>query len=166
MAAIPAAAIDGRFLQRGTTNVDFNDPMRAALTRLNDRQVTQLSVGAEALSISSGSSKVVEKKVRLPSRWVRGFCESHIYQSRLEPRVELNGMQARQLMQLTPRSPARRPLYLQARSDGARWSTVESPGSIRVGGAHRLSIIEPLIRQASSLRIWVDQGSLEIPAVL
>ena len=159
MAAIPAAAIDGRFLQRGTTNVDFNDPMRAALTRLNDRQVTQLSVGAEALSISSGSSKVVEKKVRLPSRWVRGFCESHIYQSRLEPRVELNGMQARQLMQITPRSPARRPLYLQARSDGARWSTVESPGSIRVGGAHRLSIIEPLIRQASSLRIWVDQDS-------
>jgi hypothetical protein len=36
---------------------------------------------------------------------------------------------------------------------------VDSPGSIRVGGAHRLSIIEPLIRQASSLRIWVDRDS-------
>ncbi len=43
-------------------------------------------------------------------------------------------MQARQLMQLTPRSPARRSLYLQTRSDGARWSTVDSPGGIRVGG--------------------------------
>src|SRR5262249_6433718 len=61
--------------------------------------------------------------------------------------------------QVTPRSAARRPLYLQARSDGARWSTVDAPGSIRVGGAHRLSIIEPLIRQASSLRIWVDRDS-------
>jgi len=159
MAVIPAAAIDGRFLQRGTTNVDFNDPMRAALTRLNDRQATQLSVGAEAMSLASGVGKVVEKKVRLPSRWVRGFCESHIYQSRLESHVELTGMQARQLMQLTPRSPARRPLYLQVRFDGARWSTVDSPGSIRVGGAHRLSVIEPLIRQASSLRIWVDRDS-------
>ena len=159
MTAIPAAAIDGQFLQRGTTNVDFNDPMRAALTRLNDRQSTQLSVGAEAMSLASGADKVVEKKVRLPSRWVRGFCESHIYQSRLEPHAELTGMQARQLMQLTPRSPARRPLYLQTRSDGARWSTAESPASIRVGGAHRLCIIEPLIRQASSLRIWVDRDS-------
>jgi hypothetical protein len=46
---------------------------------------------------------------------------------------------ARQLMQLTPRLPARRPLYLQTRSDGARWSTVDAPGGIRVGGAHRLS---------------------------
>jgi SWIM zinc finger len=159
MAAIPATAIDGRFLQRGTTNVDFNDPMRAALTRLNDRQATQLSVGAEALSLSSGASNVVEKKVKLPSRWVRGFCESHIYQSRLQLHAELTGTQARQLMQLTPRSPARRPLYLQVRSDGARWSTVDSPGCVRVGGAHRLSIIEPLIRQASSLRIWVDRDS-------
>lgn len=159
MAAIPAAAIDGRFLQRGTTNVDFNDPMRAALTRLNDRQATQLSVGAEAVSLASGASKVVEKKVKLPSRWVRGFCESHIYQGRLEPHAELSGLQARQLMKLTPRSPARRPLYLQTRSDGARWSTVDSPGAIRVGGAHRLNIMEPLIRQASSLRIWVDRNS-------
>jgi hypothetical protein len=68
-------------------------------------------------------------------------------------------MQARQLMQLTPRSPARRPLYLQTRSDSARWSTADSPGCIRVGGTHRLSIIEPLIRQATSLQIWVDQDS-------
>jgi hypothetical protein len=159
MAAIPAAAIDGRFLQRGTTNVDFNDPMRAALTRLNDRQATQLSVGAEAVSLASGASKVVERKVKLPSRWIRAFCESHIYQGRLKPHAELTGMQARQLMQLTPRSPVRRPLYLQTRSDGARWTTMDSPGGIRVGGAHRLRIIEPLIRQASSLRIWVDRDS-------
>ncbi len=158
-ATIPAAAIDGKFLRRGTTNVDFNDPMRASLTRLNDRQAAQLSVGAEAMSLASGAGKVVEKKVRLPSRWVRGFCESHIYQSRLRPHTELTGMQARQLIQLTPRSPARRPLYLQPRSDGARWSTVDSPGCIRVGGTHRLSIIEPLIRQATSLQIWVDQDS-------
>ena len=159
MAAIPAAAIDGSFIRRGTTNVDFNDPMRAALTRLNDRQATQLSVGSEAMSLASGASKVVEKKVKLPSRWIRGFCESHIYQGRLEPSAELTGMQARQLLQVTPRSPARRPLYLQTRSDGARWSTVDSGGGIRVGGAHRLSIIEPLTRQASSLRIWVDRDS-------
>ena len=158
-ATIPAAAIDGKFLRRGTTNVDFNDPMRASLTRLNDRQAAQLSVGAEAMSLASGAGKVVEKKVRLPSRWLRGFCESHIYQSRLRPHTELTGMQARQLIQLTPRSPARRPLYLQPRSDGARWSTVDSPGCIRVGGTHRLSIIEPLIRQATSLQIWVDQDS-------
>src|SRR5581483_6541438 len=121
MSVIPAAAIDGRFLQRGTTNVDFNDPMRAALTRLNDREATLLSVGAEAMSLASGTSNVIEKKVKLPSRWVRGFCESHIYQGRLQPYAELTGAQARQLIQLTPRSPVRRPLYLQARSDGARW---------------------------------------------
>jgi hypothetical protein len=68
MAAIPADAIEGRFLQRGTTNVDFNDPMRAALTRLNDRQATQLSVGAEALRLASGVKRFEE----------RGVCEGPV----------------------------------------------------------------------------------------
>jgi hypothetical protein len=36
---------------------------------------------------------------------------------------------------------------------------VDSPDCIRVGGAHRLSIIEPLTRQATSLQIWVDRDS-------
>jgi acetyl esterase/lipase len=44
---ITAQAIDGHFHRRGTTNVDFNDPMRAALTRLSDQDVTKLSVGSQ-----------------------------------------------------------------------------------------------------------------------
>jgi len=67
-------------------------------------------------------------------------------------------MQARQLMQLTPRSPRAGSL-----SAGAfRWGSLVDGGVTWLhpcGGAHRLSIIEPLIRQASSLRIWVDQDS-------
>lgn len=157
--AIPPNAIDGAFVCRGTTNVDFNDPMRAALTRLSDRQEAALSVGADAVTLVQGSDKIVEKKVKLPSRWIRSFCESHIYQGRLKPFATLDAQQTRQFMQETPRAAPRRPLFLESRAGGARWSTSALKGSIRIGGAHRVSILEPLTRQPARLEIWADESS-------
>ena len=42
---LTAEAFDAEIRRPGTTNVDFNDPMRAALTRVHDDDQVRLSVG-------------------------------------------------------------------------------------------------------------------------
>ncbi len=66
-------AFQGDLYRTGTTNVDFNNPMRAALTRLRDDEETRLAVGADEVVLSRGADSVVEKKVKLPIRWIKGF---------------------------------------------------------------------------------------------
>ena len=55
---------------RGTTNVDFNATMRAALARIRDGDKVELSVGAKAVELCRDAETVVERKVPLPLRWL------------------------------------------------------------------------------------------------
>jgi hypothetical protein len=45
-------AIDGSWLSKGTTNVDFNPPMRAALSSLNNSDRVGLKVGTDSVELS------------------------------------------------------------------------------------------------------------------
>ena len=72
---IPAEAFHCDHLGRGTTNVDFNNPMRAALSRLRNHDDARLAVGADGVELSKAGDTIVEKKVKLPVRWIKGFSE-------------------------------------------------------------------------------------------
>jgi hypothetical protein len=82
---LPAEAFDTEIQGRGTTNVDFNDPMRASLMRLTDTEDVRLSVGREGVTLTRSEDTVVEKKVKLPVRWIKGFSEVQVYQPQMEP---------------------------------------------------------------------------------
>ncbi len=69
-------AIDGAWHGRGTTNVDFNAPMRAALARIRDSDSVGLAVGSDEVSLSRGRESVVERKVALPVRCSRDLWRS------------------------------------------------------------------------------------------
>jgi predicted nucleic acid-binding Zn finger protein len=87
-------AIDGTWHGRGTTNVDFNAPMRAALARVRDTDQVGLAVGSDVVSLSRGGESVVERKVALPVRWLKGLVEVQAYQSRMVRRIEASGFEA------------------------------------------------------------------------
>ncbi|MBS0266349.1 MAG: SWIM zinc finger family protein, partial [Planctomycetes bacterium] len=87
-------AVDGQTLGRGTTNVDFNPPMLAALAQVRESDRVELEVGSQHVQLSRGSQSVVEKKVSLPLRWLRGFVEVQSYQSRMKPVLEVSGLEA------------------------------------------------------------------------
>jgi hypothetical protein len=74
-------AIDGTWHGRGTTNVDFSAPMRAALARIRDVDNVHLAVGSDELSVRKDTESVVERKVALPVRWLKGFVEVQAYHS-------------------------------------------------------------------------------------
>src|SRR5690606_22605752 len=83
-------AIDGEFITSGTTNVDFNEPMLNALNAVKKEEQMVLGVGSKEVSISTDSDKVVEKKVTLPTRWIKGLTSVQLYLADMEERFRLN----------------------------------------------------------------------------
>ncbi len=85
---LPPESFGREFQGRGTTNVDFNNPMRNALARLRESDEVRLAVGRDAVVLEKAGESVVEKKVQLPLRWVKGFSEVQLY----EPKLALKGV--------------------------------------------------------------------------
>ena len=77
--------LDGDVIDRGTTNVDVNMPLREALARVGGGDPLHLSVGPDDLTVTTLDGAVVEKKVPLPTRWLRGFAEVQVTRRRLRP---------------------------------------------------------------------------------
>ena len=80
-------SIDGTWHGRGTTNVDFNVPMCAVLARVRDSNDVGLAVGNDEVILSRDGESVVERKVALPIRWLKGFVEVVARTSPLHARV-------------------------------------------------------------------------------
>jgi hypothetical protein len=155
-----ASAFNAELRGRGTTNVDFNSSMRAALGRVREQDRVTLSVGAEEVSLSSGMDDVVEKKVQLPIRWLKGFTEVQAYQAGLKLKLEVPATEARQFVRSLPRGGGpRTPSWVTPIGRGLRLSQRESKDAVRVIGTDRLRLLEHLINACQSLRIWADAES-------
>lgn len=154
---LPAEAFSSELQGRGTTNVDFNPPMRAALTKLRRDENVQLAIGRHEVALSRGDERVVEKKVKLPVRWVKGFSEVQAYQPRLDCQIEVSGAEAQRFMQSLPRGKKpNRPSFVVSHGKALRLSQREQRDAVRLHGPHRVQVLEPLLSQASKLRIWRD----------
>lgn len=156
-----SGAIDGEFLSRGTTNVDFNQPMRAALAQLGGgREQAGLNVGADAVALERLSGKVVERKVPLPVRWLKGFVEVQAYASRLRLVRELPGPEARRFLASLPgKESGRYRTWLKTGDRQLRFASKKSDAAIEVGGVGRLQVVRQLARHARTLRIYGGDGT-------
>jgi hypothetical protein len=157
---LPPDAFDGDVLGRGTTNVDFNNPMRNALARVRDTDEVRLAVGRDEVTLTKGDEQVVEKKVKLPLRWIKGFSEVQAYQPSLSIRHEVPAANARRFIQGLPRTGApKQPTFVVATGSTLRSSQREKPGAVMLRGTHRIRILEPLLTKAKQLRVWADDSS-------
>ncbi|WP_455204283.1 SWIM zinc finger family protein [Kaarinaea lacus] len=157
---LPADAFDGEIKGRGTTNVDFNNPMRAALLRLKDDDEVRFAVGREEIALSHGDEKVIEKKVKLPLRWIKGFSEVQAYQPTLQLKLQVSAAEALRFIRSLPKSGApKRPSYVISAGRSIRLSQREQKGAVRLAGTHRVRILEPLLINANSLNIWCDENN-------
>ncbi len=150
-------AIDGTWHGRGTTNVDFNAPMRAALSRVRDSDQVGLAVGSDEVSLSRAGESVVERKVTLPMRWIKGLAEVQAYQARMVHMLEVSGFEAARFLRSLPGGSARTSGWVISSGRGLRLSQVASRGAIRLGGVERLHILDELARHAKALRIYADE---------
>jgi hypothetical protein len=157
---LPAEAFDGECHGRGTTNVDFNTDMRNALLRLRDEEDVQFAVGADEVVLSRGNQKTVEKKVKLPLRWIKGFSEVQAYQPRLELKMEVNSAEALRFVRTLPKAAKpKMPSYAVYAGRSMRLSQRHQKGAVPILGTHRVKVIEGLLPRAQSLKVWADDDS-------
>jgi hypothetical protein len=148
----------GDTIGRGTTNVDFNPPMRATLARLRSSDRVGLQVGGDGLELARNDETIAERKVALPLRWLKGLVEVQSYSARMQRRLEISGAEAHRFFRALPRANVKMAWVVPA-GKGLRLSQREIPGGVRVAGTERLRTLENLARHARALRIYYDAAT-------
>ena len=139
------AGIDGEIVAHGTTNVDVNAPLQRALTRVGRADPLHLAVGPDDLTVTTFDGALVERKVPLPSRWLRGFAEAQVLTARFDPRAEISVAEARALLNRLPAGD-RSVLWAVAAGRSLRLTSRPVPGAICLPGAGRLAALKPFLR--------------------
>lgn len=150
--ALPGS-LDGTVLVSGTTNVDFNPPMRDALARVGGLEPLHLQVG-EDVRVRTLDTEVTEKKVPLPERWLKGFAEVQLASATVTPVLEVAASEARRFMRGLPSSGSRKPVWVVPAGRGLRITTRPTSDGVSLSGLDRLKPLEPLLRFARSLRAY------------
>jgi hypothetical protein len=153
-------------LASGTTNVDFNDSMRAALAGAAVAGPLFLHVGSDEFAVDVAGGSVIERRVPLPDRWLKGFGEVQALARQMRPIGELTGAAALRFVRSMPRT-ARRPLWAFPAGGAMALAAAARPGAACVAGPHRLAELEPLLRYARLLRVYgpaVEAGAAEAPS--
>ncbi len=145
---------DGEFPESGTTNVDFNQPMISSLSRIVKNEKVLLSVGKKEVGLQSAAGKVVERKVPLPAKWIKGLTTVQLFLSEAEKVHSFNKIQALQLFQSIPAGKPKADYYLVVRGNKPAFSPVKSANAICIGGINRLKLIEPLLAYADELKVF------------
>lgn len=146
--------LDGEFLENGTTNVDFNQPMLTALGSIRQNAKVMLSIGQKEVGLHTEGEKVVERKVPLPTKWIKGLSTVQIYLSKAEKVHTFNKLQTQQLFRSIPKGQVRTDYYLITRGNTSMFSPVKSLNAVCVGGLHRLRLLEPLIPYIDNMQVY------------
>ncbi|MBP0448096.1 SWIM zinc finger family protein [Kitasatospora sp. RG8] len=151
------AGLDGDEIGHGTTNVDVNNPLREALTRIGPGDPLHLAVGPDALEVTTFDGPVVEKKVPLPERWLRGFAETQVTAAGFDLRAELPAAEAVRFLRSLPRGGrggARTVQWIVPAGRTLRPTTRPVPGAVCLPGPERLAALQRVLRHASALRVY------------
>jgi len=156
-------ALEGQWLGKGTTNVDFNPPMRASLATVMNSENVALNIGADRLELERSKESVIERKVKMPLRWLKGFVEVQVYQSTLKQAMEVPALELAKMIRTLPQQnflQAGTISYLIPSGKGFRISQRDAPGAVAVGAISRLRALEPILRYAKSVRIYNSHDAI------
>lgn len=146
--------IDGDFIQSGCTNVDFNDLSIRAFNTLGRTDQLIMGVGSKSLDIITSKSKSKEKKVSLPDRWIKGLGNVQVYLSEMDLQFELNRIEALHLFRSLPKMPVKGDYFVYKSGNRYALSATAKPHSVKIGGIHRLNLLDNLLLLADSLSFY------------
>ena len=152
---LTADGYEGTVISHGTTNVDFNAPMRAVLARIRDNDRLEIAVGADELMLRTGFEGAIERKAQLPLRWLKGFVEAQAYQSAMELRFRVDRAESIRFLRSLPRSAENRSLFwVVASGKGLRLSQTNVGCGVPIRGLERLRLLQDLAPVVESLCIY------------
>jgi hypothetical protein len=119
----------------------------------------EFSVGQQEFRLRSREADVIERKVDLPTRWIRGMLEVQSYQAGMSRLFEVPAVEALRFFRTLPKaSTSRTPLWI-ARGPGGLFATTRPVGSaVRVTDSSRLRVLHSLLPFASSLSVYADDS--------
>lgn len=158
---LPPDALDDSPLSSGTTNVDFNPPMRGALAgTVASAGQLMLKVGSDGVTAVTETTSVTEKKVKLPPRWVKGFGEVSALHGSMELVADIAGPDAQRFLSSVPRN-ARGALWAVPAGRGLTLTASARSGAACLAGAERLAELRPLLRFMKRLRVYAPPASAD-----
>ncbi|MET8829554.1 SWIM zinc finger family protein [Streptomyces sp. NPDC004610] len=157
--------LDGGEIRHGTTNVDVNNPLRDALARIGGGDPLHLRVGPEELAVTTLDGPVVEKKVPLPERWLRGFAETQVISAAFDLRAELGAADTLRFLRGLPRTgrPGAAVQWLLPTGRGLRPTSRPAPGAVCLPGPWRLATLHRVLRHATGLRLYGPPAAPDSP---
>lgn len=154
---------------RGTTNIDFNEQFVQGLAKTRFAESAQLSVGANDVTLAVDDRVITEKKVKLPLRWLKGFCEVQSYLTDAEQIFTIPAIEVLRFIRGLPRSSGRtQTLWATSAGNSLRLTTQAGKGTVPIVGTERLRAIEPLVRISNkAVEVWHARGvttwKIELP---
>jgi hypothetical protein len=140
---------------KGATNVDFNSDTRAGLARIRGGNSLQLRVEPDEIALLFDHASTLERKVKLPGRWLRGFAEVQSIGGSLQLAATLDSPKARRfLSELPTKVGAKDQVWLYDSAGGVRLSQRPDKDAIAAAGLGRLAVLKPLGKYARALRIY------------
>ncbi|MFJ5921769.1 SWIM zinc finger family protein [Kitasatospora sp. NPDC092948] len=151
--------LDGAATGHGTTNIDIGGPLREALRlRAPDDRLT-LAVGADDIEVGLGADTLIERKVPLPTRWLKGFAETQILTARFDLRAELPAAEAVRFLRTLPATGRSTVRWVLPAGRTLRPTSRPGPGASCLPGPERLAALRPLLRHVTGLRIYGPPGT-------
>lgn len=158
------SGLDGGEIGHGTTNVDVNVPLRDALGRIGPAEPLGLAVGPEALEVTTLDGPLVEKKVPLPDRWLRGFAETQVVAAGFDLRAELPAAEAVRFLRTLTTGGTGRAGGSRGTAGPVQWvvpagrllrpASRPVPGAVCLPGPQRLVALQRVLRHARALRVY------------
>ncbi len=138
----------------GTTNVDFNQPMRAALNRVTDRDALSLAIDENAFVLVRGEESLLERKVDLPLAWLKGLASIPAISANSETVAKIAGPAIAAFFRELPRTGnGRDSHWLNPSPRGLRVARTPADEAIRLTGAKRLLVLQALVPAARKLTV-------------
>jgi hypothetical protein len=156
----------GEFPAIGTTNVDFNSPMITELARTTPKDELVLSVGKKEVAIYRDGQSTVERKVPLPTKWIKGLTTVQHYFAYSSTYFKLNKIQALGFIRSVPKGKSAQDHYIIKRGTKVLLSPMKTANAIVVGGSQRLKLLEPLIPHINEMTIYAEHGAQAISIIL
>lgn len=157
---------DGEFIENGTTNVDFNTSLISELGKIKKNDDLILSVGQKEVGFHKGGESFIERKVPLPSKWIKGLTTVQHYFSESDYIQTLNRIQAIQLFKTIPSGKVKTDYYLIKRGNKYLFSPLKAMSAICIGGIHRLKLLQPLIPLINELKVYPHKDMQSVTFIL
>ena len=160
-----AEALDASHFTTGVTNVDVNPELRRALAGVVAREPMHLAVGDDQLQVTTLDAEIVEERVPLPARWVKGFAEAQVAASGMTERHRLDAAATVKFLASLPKSsPTGAVMWAVPALHSLRLAAKPAESAVSVAGPERLGILAPLARFATALRAYgADATPLSTP---